>query len=535
MPATNKTSRQRQSGAAAIMGVLMLTLLVLFAVLALDSGRLWMQQRQLQSATDIAAIEAARQIGCASSMDDVIAAAQQAAAANGFGGSVSSSPNSVVLGSTSGGVRAFTPGGSTQAVQVILTQDVPASIVAGGLFNRRITLQTVAVSLANTPVATFSVGTSTLRLDTQQSALLNGLFTSVLGGNVNLDLVSYRGLADTNIKLLDLVRADGSIGNVKDLLALNTSVGEFLNLISYAAAQSGEAALLASEDVQALVSAVNRDLNLNVGDVLSITHPDPNAVVDASINLLSLITTTVFVANGQNAITVPLGINIGSIVGVNALVRVIEPSKVVIGPPAGLTGLACTTVSTAQVRAEAGAFVVGVLDLKLNLEVAQGSASLQAINRTNGGSSTEVLIDAEPGLAALTLTNNAGSGPASVLLGLATVSLNLPIANGTATSMTFEVDNPIRANLPQLQSSNSQLGSGLANALGQQNAITVSVLGLDLLGLVGGVVNTLVRPLLVAIATTLLDPLLKLLGIEIGVVDVKLEDVKLQQRQPLVI
>ena len=49
-----------QRGAIGLFGIMTLLLAVLFVSLVVDSGRLWMQKRQLQSIADIAAIEAAQ-------------------------------------------------------------------------------------------------------------------------------------------------------------------------------------------------------------------------------------------------------------------------------------------------------------------------------------------------------------------------------------------------------------------------------------------------------------------------------------------
>ena len=109
-------SRRAQRGAIGLLGVVVLLLAVLFTALVVDSGRLWMQQRQLQTVADIASIQAARQLGCdgSASLANVQQAAQQAAAANGYTGNLLSSPNIVDLVNvtTVNGIRQFTTGGS---------------------------------------------------------------------------------------------------------------------------------------------------------------------------------------------------------------------------------------------------------------------------------------------------------------------------------------------------------------------------------------------------------------------------------------
>lgn len=86
-----------------------------------------------------------------------------------------------------------------------------------------------------------------------------------------------------------------------------------------------------------------------------------------------------------------------------------------------------------------------------------------------------------------------------------------------------------------MQSIDSPLGSSLESALGQPNALNVTVLSLLNLGLVNNVVSSIVGPLLSEIGRVLLDPLLDLLGIRIGGLDVTLDDVHYRQAKPLVI
>src|SRR5688572_4286024 len=87
-----------QRGAIGLAGVLILLTAILFTALVVDSGRLWMQQRQLQSIADMAVIHASRHLGCNANLQNVIQMAQLAAVNNGFGGQLSANPNQVSLG-----------------------------------------------------------------------------------------------------------------------------------------------------------------------------------------------------------------------------------------------------------------------------------------------------------------------------------------------------------------------------------------------------------------------------------------------------
>ncbi|HEY8355049.1 MAG TPA: TadG family pilus assembly protein [Methylophilaceae bacterium] len=543
------TSRFRQRGAIGLMGVLTLLIAILFAALAVDSGRLWLQQRKLQSIADIAAIEAAHTLsGCAGDAAGLLtaatAAAQNAAENNGFQGNLASSPNLVRLGSvsTSGGIREFVSGNGASAVYVRATQEVPSSLIAGGLFGDRIMLSAEAVSLAASSLAAFSAGSFTASLNSEDSVLLNALLGAILGSPLNLGAIHYEGIAQTNIKLQDLLNVALDVGNYDELLNTGVQLSELLGLYVEAANRSGTADLQAIAAMQNIANVAVRNLRLTLGEVLAITTPSINEAANVSLNALSLITTSVLVANGKNAITLPLGINLGSIASINAMVTVIEPPQIAVGPPAGADGTMCTVAETAQIRISVPVLVnvlgLAKVDLALNVEVAQGSAGLLDIDSSDG--TTSVRIAAQPGIAAISLTNTAGNNPARVsliagLIPLADIGLNLPLQPPGSETLTFDMDHPVTDHLPQQASVSSGLGGSLQNALGQKDTLEVKLLGILNLGLVNDVISLVVSPLLGEIGRVLLDPLLKLLGIRLGGLDISLESVQQHQTNPLVI
>jgi len=533
-------SAQSQRGAIGLAGGLLLLMALLFTALVVDSGRLWMQQKQLQSIADMSAIHASRYLGCQANLQNIVQMAQQAAVNNGYGGQLASNPNQVLLGrlDTVQGIRQFTADGSHQAIYVRATKEVAKSLVAGGLMGGTMLLRAEAVSVSDPPLAVFSVGSFTTSLSSQQSVLLNGLLGGMLGGPLNLDAVTYRGIAATKITLHDILAVSGQAGTLEDLLNTNMQIGDLLDLLASAAGQSGAANLQAVSAMQSIAAIAIKNVPIRLGDVLAVTTPDTNAAAAVALNALSMITTAAMIANGTNAISLPLTLNLASITNISAQVTVIEPPQLSVGPAAG-SGNLCAIARTAQIRARVGVLVniplLARIDLALNTEVAQGSAGLRTIQQNDGVS--EVEIDASPGIAALTLTNNAGTGPArvSTLLSIpiADIGLNLPIQPANAQTLQYSVANPVENHLPQMQSVSSPVGSSLENALSKSNALNVTILSVLNLGLVNNVVSTLVSPLLAEIGRVLLDPLLNLLGIQVGGMDVTLEDLQYRQAKPL--
>lgn len=564
--AMRKTSKNSQQGAIGLFGVLTLMMAVLFVAVAVDSGRMWMVKRQLQNVADMAAIAAGGQAGgCGQGGNNnvqqqlIVAAAQSAAMANGYQGDLSSAPNTVQLGTyttNNDGVRIFQANNNEhRAVRVLATREVPSSLFAGGIFNQRILLRAEAVAAIRTPFATFRVGSTAAAINTAESALLNSLLGRVLGTNLNLNVVHYRGLANANITLLDLVHAGSSnglaIGSVSQLLNTPIALNNFMQLLNLAVTQSGsQVALLGNTnlvDVETALSSLLRTVNnteINLGKIIHVGNPASNAVASTGVNLLSLIQAAAFVANGNNFINLPLGVNLLGL-SVNSRIRVIEPPQLAIGPPANSQGVACTIGRTAQVRVEvdippsAILSIAASVDLKLSLEVAQGRAELMAI-RTRSAQ-TDVVIDTYPGLINLRLTKTTDlSKPAEIkaLAGLISTNVGLlsnpsqsPPANA---SITFNVNHPVNGSLPQ--SKNTYAGTrSLADYTKESqlaiNNVCLIVVCLDSLlkplvdGVINPVISGLVVPLLTTVTASVLDPLLNLLGINVAGLTVILDDV----------
>jgi uncharacterized membrane protein len=542
--ASPANSRQRQRGAIGLLGVVTLMLAVLFAALVVDSGRLWMQKRHLQTVADIASIQAARQLGCGVVLANVVQAAQSAAVANGYTGNLANSPNivDIVNVTTVGGIRQFSTGGS-EAVRVYATREVPSSLVAGGLFDGTVVLHAQAVSRADPAIAAFSAGSFAASIDTKDSVLLDGIFSDILGSSVDLDLVSYQGIAATNITLNELLEASGQVGGLESLLSTSMTLSELASLMADAVNNSGTASADAKLGMQQLADATVDNTSITLGDVLNVTTPDEEAAGNVGVNALSLITTSALIANGSHALSVPLSISVPGITSITGQINVIEPPQLAIGP-AGSGGAICTTLRTAQVEAavDVNVSILGLaeIDLSLNAEVAQGTAGLGSV--VNSGGQTDVTINATPGIASLSLQNTAGTGPAAITtlggLHVADLTLDLPIQPAAAQALVFNVDHPIADNLPQTRTVSSPVGDSLANALGQSGVIEVDPLGLGgVLNavLINTVVSTVVSPLLVQIGEAFLDPLLEMLGIQVGGMDVTLEGIQIRQTEPLII
>ncbi|MCO6056575.1 pilus assembly protein TadG-related protein [Pseudomonas sp. MOB-449] len=556
-------SLHRQRGAIGLMATATLLLALMTLALIVDAGRLYFEKRKLQRVADMAALESAAGSGfCGSqaaslAQTNALALAQASATRNGYGGNLGSGSNRVSIGYVdldgAGQRRLFQASTSRiEAVQVHATQDVPASLVLGGLWGRRLTLQADAVA-RRSALAGFSLGSGLASLDSQQSSVLNSLLGNLLGTTLSLDAVSYEGLANARLNLLELnqnlpaaARLDLSAGNVQQLLDTRLSLDQVLDATVAAANARETLAVGVRNGLDSLTNVSLGATQVKLADILNVVTPANGGqqALRTDLSVLDLVSALAFLANKAHAVDVGLGLNLG-LADLGLKVYVIEPPKIAIGLPGrDANGNWRTQVSTAQVRLEAGGKVDVLLvevDLALSLSVAPGWAALERIDCGSILPGTrQVSVLTQPGIAQLGLGRYDQIDGASPVVSPVGVTLNLPplpsnlvaisaatsIAPSQQTSLIFTVS-PSQP-LPQQQRAVSSVGGSLDQGLSDlAGSLNISLLNSCFLlcAVLNPTLNTLgpvLSPLIITLGNTVLEPVLKLLGIELGYADVRL-------------
>ncbi|WP_171016479.1 TadG family pilus assembly protein [Pseudomonas sp. D(2018)] len=567
-------SLRHQRGAIGLMAVASLLAFLMMLALSVDTGRLYYEKRKLQRVADMAAMESASGSGFCGPQDSTeapetaLSLAQASAIRHGYAGNLGSGSNRVRVGYVqldgAGEHRQFVDSSSRiEAVQVHATQNVPASLLLGGLWGNTVTLQADAVA-QRPALAGFSLGSGLASLDSQQSAVLNALLGDMLGTNLGLDAVSYQGLADARLNLLELnqnlqgAALDLSAGNVQELLDTQLSLDQVLDATVAAANARETLAVGVRNGLSNLTDVGLGATQVKLADILNVVTPANGGkqALQTDLSVLDMVTALAFLANKANAVDVGLGVNLG-LANLGLKVYVIEPPKIAIGLPGrDENGNWRTQVSTAQVRLEVGGQVdvlsLVTVDLGLHLDVAQGWAALQSISCGPILPGTrQVSVLTQPGIASLGLgrysniASNTQADPVRVtalpgITGIAVeVSGSASISNGQPTETNFTVS-PSEL-LPQQKRVATQAGEALADGLSElANSLDVDVevtedcglLGLGCLigGLTKGVIESTLGPtiestvgsLIPLIGQAVLDPVLKLLGIELGYADVRL-------------
>ncbi|MDH0731351.1 pilus assembly protein TadG-related protein [Pseudomonas sichuanensis] len=349
----------RQRGAIGLMAALTLGLALLFMLLTVDSGRLYLEQRKLQRIADMAALEAAEHGGvCSGAGVQASVLARTAATRNGHSVNNPLIANCGYLRTGTDNLRVFTADNSRpEAIKVEVRNAVTTSAAGGlfslidGNFSRTATLHASAVAAkAAPPQAMLRIRSTLATLDSRHSTLLNALLTS-LGGNAQLNLAGWQGIADTQINLLKYVEqlaVDLNIkaGDYDKLLNTDATLTQLLNAAVHVLQQSSSTLGVATNLGNVAVGTPSGKLHL--GDILDIQNGTAQAGLDSSIQLLQLVQGVIQLAVSKNAANVDLPISVLGLVNGRVQMKVIQPEQVsAVGNPA----TDVIEVHTAQVQA----------------------------------------------------------------------------------------------------------------------------------------------------------------------------------------
>jgi uncharacterized membrane protein len=563
IPSTPRSLRRDERGVVAPVTAILMVALIGFASLAVDIGYFQSTKRQLQAATDAAALAATYAVVSPDQQTNPQSWVNSFLQKNGYG---DTSPT-VVVGTycpdstlapasrfTSGTASCADPslGSGPNAVKVTTTTTAPLLLSRVLLLGQStMTIGTTATA-AQIPQAGFYAGTGLLSIN---NGLLNAVLTGLLGSNVNLTAVQYQGLLNTNITALSFFNALAtnlgvSAGTYNSLLQSSVTVQQVIQAEIDALNQPGSDAAAALGTLKADVAGspsltVGSLFDLGVWQNLGVGSSSPPPALSATLNAYQLASMTVQVANGAHAVTVPTStLGIPGIATLTAASTIIEPpvSAPFVFGPVGMT------VHTSQVRLQlqlqllsalslGGLLGTAPVSLPVYIEIAAGTAQLTGITcGFSPGTDAQVTIAATPS-AANTYIGNVTPGamtnfsttptvsPASLVTalgGLVTItgSGEVSVGAGSPTSLTFSQTDI--ANATAHTATSTGMVSNLLQTLVNTLQLQVKITGLGL-GLSQSVLTASLTTLLSPVAAgldSLVDGLLAALGIRIGYMDV---------------
>lgn len=366
----------RQRGAIGLMAAGTLAVALVFMLLAVDSGRLHLEKRKLQSIADTSALEAASRGGLCTPTTSANDYAKENATRNGF--TVVAGDNSRGLAVTCGtlttnasNIRVFTADATkNDAVRVVATRSVMTSIAggiwsmfSGGPMSTQMILSATAVAAYAPPVAQLTIRSSLGTVDASKSPILNMVIGNLLGGNLSLTAAAWNGFLTTNVNLLSYldqlaIELNVKAGDYDALLNTAVSASQLIEAAVKVLQKNGSVATAIINDVISVKAIASNTQLLKVGDLLKVATGTPAAALNTSVQLFQLLETVAQLSNSKSAVSAATQVNIPLVGNVSIQTKVIKPPQLsAIGNPAkakaGLLNNPQTDqifVRTAQVR-----------------------------------------------------------------------------------------------------------------------------------------------------------------------------------------
>ncbi|REE94176.1 TadG family pilus assembly protein [Cupriavidus plantarum] len=539
-------ARVRQRGAVSVMAVMLMATIGVAALVSIDIGYVFYGQRQLQKVADLAAVSGAQQLKRASDLAatsaGVLAAVQGAASQNGYPAAVTTACGEVAAGAADG-IRAclglWDPGNpangdstrhfnagypatvSPNAVRVQATRTLPVLFVFPGSGGRQ--LRAEAIAVGSPPVASFSVGSGLLDVDTA-----NSLLGKLLGPNVTVKFsaVDWSGLVGTNITLEQL-RVAAGVGTINQLLGMELSLRDFYALVLKAANKSSLLGVAVGSPATTLgVGAVGVAVSMAKLLALGVLAPAASSAAEVGLNVASLLMLSAQVANSNGARVDLGGPNLG-IARASIGLFVTQPPQTAVGPVRQTgTNTWQTTARTAQLGLRLDVVVdlpIASVNLPLYVEVASATASLTQLQCAGTSTDRRATLRLTQQVAKVCLAKSDGSAncePTKTvlanILGAQVVNVPIPaVPVGAAGSQDVVLAPGGQTHATATNPLSTAIGSLLGNL---RPTIEFGGLGLPPIIDVGALVNALLVPvakLLDVLVPTLLTPL----GIQLGNAD----------------
>ena len=385
---------KNERGAVSVIAAASMAMLLASAALAVDLGSIYLHSRKLQGAADLAAIAAA------SNLARGTAAAETTAHANGFTkdlntvvttGHWANDPNVAPAARFTAGVA------DPDAARVTLTSQAPLYF-AQAILGRSSVPVTRTATAARADLASFSIGS---RLASLNGGVANALVSALLGGQVNLTVMDYNGLANADVDVLTYVkalrtRANLGLASFDEALDTDIALPTALAALGDVLTASGDAAAAQSVNKIAAAADVSRKVKvsalLDLGPYAHQSHVVGINSAKVKVSAMDLAGAVLSLGQGGRQVKLDLGASVPGLADIDVWLAIGErPAN---SPWIAITDKNTVIVRTAQTRLYVEANVggsgalaaLGIAQVKLPLlvEVASAEAKLSSLSCANG-------------------------------------------------------------------------------------------------------------------------------------------------------
>ena len=408
------------------------------------------------------------------------------------------------------------------------------------------TLLAAAPAQACSSGACVSAGPRLASVSSARGALLNALLSTLGGGSISLSVLDWNAIAGGDVALartVSALQATLALSTPQQALAANATVAQIVGAMANAAQQENRTTLATS--LGALQAQLPLSGTVRLGNLIS----SDGVLGTTRINALSVVSGAVQLYNQRNVATTPTPITLsGSALGLAGVLNSVTLQAQVVEPPAYVCGPLGSSFHSAALRVKLQLDLVDIaLDLglpntsasvgqlDLYLEIARADGALVAIDAIANTLSVQVA----PGVAASHLgtiadavffdrtraLSSADVAPGTIgtltQLGTTVAIMARSSAFGAAPSATM-----LSFSGPGLQTrtayTSANFGANLFASLVDGLTLSLSPGGLldGLLPALRPVLIAAVQPVLSTVLVGVVDPLLELMGIRLGEVDV---------------
>jgi uncharacterized membrane protein len=408
------------------------TLVVVWlGAMAVDLGQDYMAESSVQSVADSAALDTAQYLNSPIPNGDTLtqfltSEAQASAVRNGY----PTSSVSAVPGCVTGPTTFVTSCSSPNAVQVT------AHTTTSGIFRGPNNIaKTAAASVSS--AAGFSIG-SYLASFSSQDSILNDELSPLGSSGLDVSAVSYQGLANAGVSLLQLINASGGVLTPSNVMTASLTEFQLETFMKTALAAQPTTTYTtnAISGLTQLLLHASTTQHIQLCQALSVNGSTcSNGTVSTSAlaatgNLLQTLTYAAQVANGSSAIDLGAGLVTG-VEDAKVTTSLIQPPQVGYGAPGVVPSVTTAQLSSTLTLTLATVPLVGTVSLSIPISGVEGQATLASITCA-GNVANPVLI--------YPATTTALSTSASVLLNttsLGSVPLTVPAASVSSPGLSF--------------------------------------------------------------------------------------------------
>ncbi len=534
-------------GAVSIIMAGSLMTLLTAAAFAVDVGSIFLQSRKLQGIADLAAISAARDL------DHATAAAQATATANGW--SVPLQVN-VALGTYNPDpavtvAARFQPGGvKPNAAKVVVKGQADLFFGQMILGKPSITISRRATA-ARADMASFSIGTGLLGLD---GGIANQLLSQLTGSTVSLSVMDYNALASAKIDLFkyaEALRVSADLKGVSynKVLDSEISTGKALTVLADLLQNDGAVAAAVSARKLSVAAGNSKAIKpsklLDLGPYESQDHVAGATSTKVQVAAGDFANALLLLADEGRQVKLDLGASVPGILDTDIWLAVGErPNN---SPWLTVDRDGEVIVRTAQTRlyikakalSALGLLGIQPITLPVFVEAASGEAKLSAMECPETLSAQAATLSVRPSVGRVSIGDintallnnfktNLTVAPAPILdvLGVVKVTGLADVHIGGLTWKTVRFTRAdIQAATMKTVATDDIAQATVSSLLGSLD-LDVHVLGLGL-GL-GGIASALTGTLttLAAPLDTVLNSLTKLLGVQVGKADVRMNGLR---------